>query len=688
MHRGAIHDAATGLTAQIGDWDEALARFRAGTDRAVLLNESRARRIADRHPEQVVPVLESATRTLAGEYTYFGYPRALLGEHVDWNYDAIADFHWPRCPSNQINHRTADADPKWIWELNRLQHLPLLAEAWLFTGDEHYADAALAQIDSWIEQNPPGVGIAWRGAFEVGIRAISLAVALQGLCTAPGLTTTRFQRLAHVLDISARYCWHDRSLYSSANNHLVGELTGLLTTHLILPELATPARFFNRALDRLAVEADRQILPDGAGAEQSISYQMFTTELIALVATLLRSSGTPIPAALTAALCRDADHLAAMVGSDDPDPRYGDDDDSFALRLGPESKRTVRQHLGIVSALTEHRAIRYGSPTITASWIADAVDNELDGLGAGIGSGEIESSHYADKAGLVVLRRGRNRLTMDVGALGYLSIAAHGHADALAVTLSCDGHDVIVDPGTASYYGHPDWRAVHRGTRAHPTVCVDNTDQSQIGGPFYWRRHARISSVSVDLAAGVVDAAHDGYLRLDSPVSHRRWLIAAPGDSTVAVVDLLDSRGTHNVDLIWPLHPDMKPTPVTDTGSGHLIDRGGVLVLQMSYAATVPFDLVQVCGDSNSQHGWWSDRLEHRIPAWWVGTHINATGPVALMTLLRIPEDDAVITSAQIRMDRRLLLAQWIDNGTARRLHIDTSSLAAVLTESGPPQRI
>lgn len=23
--------------------------------------------------------------------------------------------------------------------------------------------------------------------------------------------------------------------------------------------------------------------------------------------------------------------------------------------------------------------------------------------------------------------------------------------------------------------------------------------------------------------------------------------------------------------------------------------------------------------------GWWSDRLEHRIPPWWVGTHINRT---------------------------------------------------------------
>ncbi len=47
---------------------------------------------------------------------------------------------------------------KWIWELNRLQHLPLLAQAWLVTDDDRYADAALDDLDSWMSANPPGHG--------------------------------------------------------------------------------------------------------------------------------------------------------------------------------------------------------------------------------------------------------------------------------------------------------------------------------------------------------------------------------------------------------------------------------------------------------------------------------------------------------------------------------------------------
>ena len=73
------------------------------------------------------------------------------------------------------------ADPKWIWELNRLQHLPWLAQAWLFTGDERYAEA-LDQLDAWITEPARA---RHRLARRVrGGRAGDLgAVALQGLAT-------------------------------------------------------------------------------------------------------------------------------------------------------------------------------------------------------------------------------------------------------------------------------------------------------------------------------------------------------------------------------------------------------------------------------------------------------------------------------------------------------------------------
>lgn len=667
------------------DWPALVKRFRTGAGRPVLLDRERAREVADRHPAQVRALITEADRILAGERRYFGYRSVDVGADIDWNRDPISGHRWPAVAAARIDHRTASGDPKWIWELNRLQHLPVLAQAWLFTGESRYAETAFVQLDSWLEQNPIGTGIAWRGAFEAGVRAISVAIALQGLRTSPALNTQRYRRIVRMLDATARYCWRARSRFSSANNHLIGELSGLATVALLFPELAAPATLSGRANATLAAEAGRLILPDGAGAEQSISYQIFATELLAVPLLLMRLRGDRPPGELAAALDRGADYLVALVGSEDPDPRYGDDDDSFALRLGAERKRTVRQHLGIVAALTGNgAAARYGEDTLTAAWIAAALGTPIGVPGAHPGvhvdAGHTRPSAYAPDGGLVVLRGDRRRVTMDVGPLGYLSIAAHGHADALAVTISDEGHELIVDPGTGSFYGDPAVRAVHRGTRVHPTVCVDAADQSVPGGPFYWRRHARTTVHAVDLRHGVVDAEHDGYRRLPDPVVHRRWLIARPADPTVLVVDLIDGRGAHDVAVSWPLHPSLDATAVP---AGHLITRDRRPVLGLYYAGTARVDTEQVRAEGLSQLGWWSARLESRIPAWLVAARCRAVAPVAILTLVRVG-DPGTVTGPDLVRHGVLLTARWSEHGVQRELSIDTSRPGAVLGISTP----
>ena len=670
------YDESTMLVDSTSDWTVLRERFCEGAGRPVLLDQERARRIAAQFPGDVDTVMADADRLVAGERVYFGYPSVSIGRDVDWNYDPLARYRWPAAASSTIDHRRANSDPKWIWELNRLQHLPVLAQAWLFSGEPRYAEVAFEHLDSWCDQNPVGIGIAWRGAFEAGIRAISVAIAVQGLRDSPLLTTERYRRVLRLLDESARYCWRDRSRFSSANNHLVGELTGLIVVHLLFPELAAPVSVYPQALELLSAEAERQILSDGAGAEQAISYQMFTAELLATVVALMQIGRDYVPPRLLSALERSARYIVAVVGPDDPDPRYGDDDDGFALRLGPESKRTVREHLGIVSAVTgSPSAASHCHPSLTATWFATALDAEIPGCGVRTAPGEPTPSVYAEQGGLVVLRSERRRLTVDVGPLGYLSIAAHGHADALSTTLSVDGHDVIVDPGAGSYYGNPSWRAAHRGTRVHATVSVDGVDQSVIGGPFFWSRHATTTVHAVDLDRGIVDAEHDGYRRLDDPVLHRRWVIAPPLDPTVLVVDLLDGRSAHDFRISWPLHPDLDAVP---TEGGHLVNRQGIPVLQLSYAATSPIATDQVRADSQTQLGWWSERLEARTPAWLVGACCRSTAPLAVLSVLRTA-DVGVITEAEIVRHGAILAASWCERGVRRGVTIDIDSGGVVV---------
>ena len=71
----------------------------------------------------------------------------------------------------------------------------------------------------------------------------------------------------------------------------------------------------------------------------------------------------------------------------------------------------------------------------------------------------------------------------DAGPHGFLSIAAHAHADALAVEVRYDGMDVLADPGTYCYHGEPRWRSYFRSTLAHNTIEVGQPGPVNVGWP-------------------------------------------------------------------------------------------------------------------------------------------------------------------------------------------------------------
>ena len=659
-------------TDQQADWTALLHNFRERP--SPLLSHARAQAIAASHRDLVKDLVAAAERVADGGFRFFGYPEALVGSRVDWHYDPLNDVRWPQVASNRIDHRSFPGDAKWIWELNRLQHLPWLAEAWLFTGQERFAALALDHLDSWMAQNPVGCGMAWRGGFEAAIRSLSVVTALEGLGSSSALTPARFERIVRMLATSADRAWRERSRFSSANNHIVAELAGMAVVAMALPELRRSAKWKQDALDNLAAVASRQILPDGAGAEQASAYQLFTIELLTLVAARQRACGEEPPAAISAAINRSTRFLVALVGEGEPEPRYGDDDGGFALRLGPEPIRTIRDHLGIIGAFTgSPQARAAGRVSLTAAWLTEGDLSDPLGSSAPTSHGSFFASH----GGTVVLRSAARRLVMDVGPLGYLSIAAHGHADALAVTLAVDGRELVGDPGTGSYYGHPDWRAAHRGTRMHATATVDDVDQSEVGGPFLWTRHAHVRVHHVNLQRGVVDADHDGYERLPAPVTHRRWLVAPPERPEILVVDLLEGEGEHHLRASWPLHPDLEASP---SASGQVIDEQGRTVLRIAYAAsTGRVELDQVKGDVTSNLGWWSDRLESREPSWLVSGSTRGPVPMAMATLLNpVRSGAAPIDDLEIRYLHDTISMSWGDGGLRRTVRIDASRPGAV----------
>jgi hypothetical protein len=204
-------------------------------------------------------------------------------------------------------------------------------------------------------------------------------------------------------------------------------------------------------------------------------------------------------------------------------------------------------------------------------------------------------------------------VTFDAGPLGYLSIAAHGHADALAVTLSADGADLVVDPGSGTYFGRAHaTRDAFRGTGFHATALVDGKDQSSSGGPFLWSKHARSWFHRVDLTECVAMAEHDGYTGDTAPVRHlRAVLVRESGD--VLVYDCISGEGEHTASIRWPLSPSLRAQAVSAT-EVHAASVAGPS-LQLKTVSTLPGSMSVAYGDRDALEGWSSPRLDQLVPA-------------------------------------------------------------------------
>jgi uncharacterized heparinase superfamily protein len=646
------------------------------------LTRERAVEAAESHSEELERVVREAIDVLNGRIKLLGYPAVQLSVPFSYSVDPFSGLKWPSVHAKRLDYRRAEfGDPKWAWELNRCQFLPVLVQAWLATGDDRFAARSVEEMLNWIMQNPPGRGISWSNGFEAGIRVISIGTAFDALRPFEGLGAEQRRIVLQSLWQHGRWIERDPSTHSSANNHRIGELAGLVAIGVLAPELGAAKRWIRIGIDGLAVELDRQIRPDGTGAEQAFSYHVFVVDLTLLVIALLEHAGHAVPTSLLNAVRRAGHALWAQLDHNEPLLSYGDSDDGRAIRLDAEPVRNPRDvAAGIAARLRDSRASRVASRLDLATWWLVGAD----------GAERFASTRDAPPpgnvllpdSGLAVLRHGATRTTVDVGALGYLSIAAHGHADALHVTVVDRGEELVVDPGTGSYFGNPEWRAAFRGTGFHATVYVDERDQSEPGGPFLWSSHAKTRVQQIELERGIVVAEHDGYERLEDPVRHCRAVIAL-SDGLVAVYDRLEARSRHRYAQSWPLHPSLHVQSVQSskrTGSAE-VTLAGEPRLVLAFAASADGVLEAFNGSERPFAGWWSNRLENVIPSPLCRWTSEVEGPIEIATVL-VPVREAgwpeVRLSLEGTRDSRPLEVDV--GGVSRRvaLGFDSANLARI----------
>jgi len=555
---------------------------------------------------------------LAGDWPVFSVERQGVPAEPDWFLDPLTGLRAPQetyCFAVPHRRREIVGDLKHVWEPSRHQAAVTLATAWWITGEARYAEAAARQLTSWWRENPYLRGIHWTSGIELGLRLLSwiwIRALLSGWPGCAGL----FEENPAFLDQlygHQKYLASFPSPESSSNNHLLAELAGLAAAAAAFPWFVESEAWAREARERLCREIERQTAPDGLNVEQASEYHRFVLELLWSTGLAAELAGAGFGAGYWRVAGRMSAALRDSLDGRGREPRYGDTDGGRGLAFDPPATDPVAALLGAAAQVFG------GSPRPPGS-IFEAVVAAVDLRRPGAMPECQGLSTVFATSGHVFLRAGTGAeeiwVHCDCGPLGYLSIAAHGHADALSLEMRVGGVDILADPGTYLYHADPPWRRYFKSTLAHNTLTVDNCDQADYGGGFLWLSRADCVMEELELSPSapllVCQARHDGYRRLADPAIHHRRTALDPATRVVLIEDWLEAKAAHAVALAFHLGPAMRLEldGATAALTWHEPEGSGSAILNLPAA----LDWTAHRGEQDPPLGWYSRHYGHREP--------------------------------------------------------------------------
>lgn len=569
-------------------------------------------------------LVADADRILKGEWEILGAVRSDL-EAPDWFLDPVTGRRSdPSRYAFRINQRSEVqvGNVKQVWELNRLQHLTLLAAAWYLTGEDVYAERVDAHLRDWWQSNPFLSGVNWTSGIELGIRLINFAWTRRLLDSWPGAAG-----LFEGNDLAVRQIrWHQEYLTafesrgSSANNHVIAEAAGQLAASCAFPWFRESSRWRESSLVLLTSSLRSNTFHSGINAELATDYHGFVFELGVLAALETEAAGFPVKDGTWRLLGSMADCMAALTDCSGQPPRQGDSDEGRVVLLDAPGHNRWPALLSLAAELFggldwwPHTSPNAGSVLVGG----------LAGKKRDVDARPAERpSRFAD-AGITMLRTGPGQVPeiwcrCDGGPHGFLSLAAHAHADALSLEVRYGGVEILADPGTYCYHGDPEWRSYFRSTIAHNTVEIGGRSQSVEGGPFIWRKQARTREFEVRNPETNWTAEHDGYSTLKPKGRHRRSVRLNSGARELGITDVVHGGG-HQVRLAFHFGPLVRV--VLDGAVARLdwpgTDIDGAAVLELPSG----LDWRVHRGETSPAMGWYSAGLGQLEPA----TAIIGTG--------------------------------------------------------------
>ena len=494
---------------------------------------------------------------LGGRWRAFGHLEIKVDDPPGWQTDYLIGKNLETDElAFHLDHRRlpGGADIKLIWELSRWHQLVRLAMAAHVLGAEHAARKCIEWLGHWASHNQPYRGWNWTSALEVGMRLVQFAwmdALLEGY---PDVELKRLR--AEILPAHVWFAWRYRSFGSSANNHRLGELAGLILAIARWPELARWAASLDESQRLWEREVLAQFAEDGGHREQALNYHLFSWEFCWQARAALAAAGREISGEVEERLRRAADFFVnVQVEGEAWD--YGDSDNAFVTPFFLNAKNATAEWRDWFRHPASSPAIHY--------WWRQMENSRSDARGSPFTPAETSVGMQGgwriySESGFALSRSRNWTLRWDVSPLGYLSTAAHGHLDALHVSIWFRGAAMVIDPGTGAYYEDNNLRTYLASWEAHNGPHPVGLDFPKRLGPFLWAAH----HAEPNLKPGA-DTSLSGELSLPSGLV-KRTLVPQDRDLGWQVHDTFQphGRGRYEFCVRWQFAPGAKLEKLTE----------------------------------------------------------------------------------------------------------------------------
>lgn len=565
---------------------------------------------------------------------------------IDWHLDVQSGKRFPQTFSHKISIRSDEfGSAKHVWEVNRQLFLTHIAMLFKKTGNRKYLDLFMYHLTCWKNENPYLKGVNWYSNIEVNIRLINWFYCWQIMdvdCLQKSDDAVRSFVMSVWMPLifdHAEFSHKHPSLYSSANNHLVSEYAGLF---IAACKWDIPCR--EKRLKYAQCGLEREILlqnsSDGVNREEAAEYIQFIDDFFLLSAVVGDSFGHPFSDSYKNRLRQMARYLNVMLDVNYNYPMYGDGDDGFLLR--PDAGGHFNNFKSLLTAFATY----FKDASLKRNGAEWDEKNQLifGEQGRSLfeslefqGDAEDKNTFLAESGHYLFRKISKNEsaiaeeiyLHMDAAPLGFLSIAAHGHADALSFILHVDGFPVIVDPGTFTYHTHKTWRKYFVGTLAHNTVRVNETNQTVQAGPTMWLNHYKCQLLGQD--ENSVTATHNGYKKLG--VEHSRRMCFNRKENEFVIEDCLKGP-SFTAEVPFHIHPNVNVQEVSK-GVFEMSVPGARKVVVSTDPA---LDYRVAAGEENPILGWYSEHFGEKIPCKVLYASKACNGSAKFETKVRIAE--------------------------------------------------